>query len=81
MLEEQVAPPSGFAALVNRIDRKLAGFIVLIAYLLQFLFLTSVEQLFVIQVNLCQSFNGKLGGKLGVKYSKIALIYQYSIAS
>ena len=69
-----MAPPSGFAALVNRVDTvgKLAGFIVLIAYLLLFLFLTSVKQLFVIQVNLCQSFNGKFG----VKYSRIVFIDQ-----
>ena len=48
-----MAPQSGFAALANREDThvgKLAGFVVLIAYLLQFLFLMSVEQLFVIQV-------------------------------
>ena len=71
MLKEQLAPPSGFAALA-KIEKigKLAGFVVLIAYLL---FLTSVEQLFVIQVYLYQSFNGKFG----VKYSRIALIYQY----
>ena len=34
---------------------KLAGFVVLISYLLQFLFLTSVRT----AVNMCQSFNRK----------------------
>ena len=72
-----MAPPSGFAALANREDRSIGRFCLLITYLLQFLFVTSVEQLFVIQVIMCQSFNGKFG----VKYTRIALIYQYHKAS
>ena len=38
-----MAPPSGFAALANREDRLIGRFCLLITYLLQFLFVTSVR--------------------------------------
>ena len=52
-------PPNGFAALVNREDRQIGGFCSDYSLPTAVLFLTSVEQLFEIQVKLCQSFNGK----------------------